>query len=364
MALFKKDKKNVKRMSLWGHLSELRRRLTIIAISVFIGAVIFYFLAPPIVLLLLAPAAPYIIPDYATLELTFSETLELLSNYTFILGMLEAFTLRFFVGFVAAIFVTSPIWLWQILGFFVPALKPNERKWFIPTFAAAVILFLAGAVFCYFFILDPALAFLIGQAEDFAVIFPETANYIDTTLLFLLAFGAAFELPLVIFFLVVFNIVPYKKLRKSWRIVYIVLLVLSAFITPDASPVTMILMFCALAVLYEMSLFIARIVMRKRIKAHEAQEAAEEAADAAADAEYAKRKAAREAAELAAEKNMMRATNTSAGSPGAKAGTKPGTKAATKPGGKADAKAKTDGKAEVKKTAKADEKSSNKASDA
>jgi sec-independent protein translocase protein TatC len=90
-----------------------------------------------------------------------------------------------------------------------------------------------------------------------------------------LAFGLAFQLPLIVFYLIVFNIVPYKKLRKSWRVVYVVLLVFCAVVTPDASPVTMLLMFVAMALLYEASLLLSRIVLNRRIKDQEAKAAAE-----------------------------------------------------------------------------------------
>ena len=76
----------------------------------------------------------------------------------------------------------------------------------------------------------------------------------------------AFEMPIVIFYLVVFNIVPYKKLRASWRYVYVGLLVFSAMVTPDGNPVTMLLLFAVLIALYEISLAISRVVLARRIK--------------------------------------------------------------------------------------------------
>jgi sec-independent protein translocase protein TatC len=99
-----------------------------------------------------------------------------------------------------------------------------------------------------------------------------------------MGFGIAFELPLVVFYLTVFNIVPYKKLRASWRVVYIVLMVVCAMVTPDANPVTMIMMFAAMAVLYEGSLFLSRIVLVRRL-AREKREGADgdDAADGDAD---------------------------------------------------------------------------------
>ncbi len=102
------------------------------------------------------------------------------------------------------------------------------------------------------------------------------SSYIDIIIKFEVAFGFAFELPLVIFYLVIFDIVPYKKLRSSWRVVYVVLMVLCAIITPDASPVTMLLLFAAMIALYEVSLLAARIVLARRIKRQNEELAAEE----------------------------------------------------------------------------------------
>ena len=165
-----------------------------------------------------------------------------------------------------SVVATSPIILWQILAFFLPALKPSERKWFIPTFVAAVALFIIGTVFCYLIILHPAFQWLTSQVAGLGTVLPNAANYIDVIIKFEIGFGIAFEIPIVIFYLVIFQIVPYKKLRSSWRFVYVGLMVFSAMVTPDANPITMLLMFAALLGLYELSLLIARIVLAKRIK--------------------------------------------------------------------------------------------------
>ena len=91
------------------------------------------------------------------------------------------------------------------------------------------------------------------------------SSYIDIIIKFELGFGFAFELPLIVFYLVIFDVIPYKKLRGSWRTVYVVLMVICAVVTPDASPVTMLLMFAAMIMLYEGSLLIARVVLGRRI---------------------------------------------------------------------------------------------------
>lgn len=263
------------RMPLFDHLSELRMRLVRILVCLAVAVCVFYLASPTISDFLIAPISGYL-PD----------SLVALTPF-------EAFAQRFKLAFWASIVACMPVILWQILAFFLPALKPNERKWFVPTFAAAVALFIFGTVFCYLIILDPAFQWLTDQAVGWEIV-PQAGPYLDVIIKFELGFGFAFELPLIVFYLVIFDVVPYKKLRNSWRTVYIALMVISAMVTPDASPVTMLLMFAALVALYELSLLISRIVLGKRIKeqtaAYDAAQAEEKAEQEAYEAEKKARK--------------------------------------------------------------------------
>ena len=258
------------RMPLFDHLGELRMRLVRIVVCLLIGVCVFYFATPTMGQFLMIPIADYLpkgpdgLPSFMAID------------------PFEAFGTRFKISIWAAIVACSPVILWQLLAFFLPALKPNERKWFIPTFVAAVALFIVGVVFCYCIILNPAFQWLTDQALGLGTVTPRMSTYVDIIIKFLLGFGVAFELPLVIFYLVVFNVVPYKKLRGSWRGIYVGLLVFCAIVTPDASPVTMALMFAALIVLYEVSLLLARIVLAGRIKKQNQELAKEEGAAQAA----------------------------------------------------------------------------------
>ncbi len=267
------------RMPLFDHLGELRMRLVRIVACLAIAVVIFYMATPTIGQFLLLPIAEFLPTDangFASLQA---------------IDPFEAFSVRFKISIWASIVACAPVILWQILAFFLPALKPSERKWFIPTFAAAVALFIFGTVFCYAIILNPAFQWLTDQALGLGYVAPRMSSYVDIIIKFEICFGFAFELPLVIFYLVIFDVVPYKKLRGSWRTVYVVLMVVSAMATPDASPVTMLLMFAAMVALYEGSLLIARIVLAKRIKKQNAQLAKEEAEEAAQAKAAAKKKA-------------------------------------------------------------------------
>lgn len=253
------------RMPLFDHLSELRMRLVRIIACLAVAVCVFYFSAPIMGQFLLLPIADYLPFNMET-------------GYVDLVALdpFEAFAVRFEIAVFFGVIATSPVILWQLLAFFLPALKPKERKWFTPTFIAAVLLFILGVVFCYGVILNAAFQWLTDQAQGLGYVEPRMNSYIDIIIKFEIAFGFAFELPLVIFYLVIFDVIPYKKLRNSWRMVYIVLMVICAIVTPDASPVTMLLMFAAMIALYELSLLFARIVLSKRIKRQNEELAAEE----------------------------------------------------------------------------------------
>jgi sec-independent protein translocase protein TatC len=247
-------------MPLMDHLAELRRRLVISITGLVVAACILYLATPQIIDLLIDP-----IRDY--MSLSGSDTLV-------VLDPLGGFTIRFKVAIFSAFIVTAPLWLWEMFAFFLPALKENERKWVVPTFLVGVALYVTGMVFCYFIILRPAFQWLLAQSAEIATVMPSATDYLKLVMLFEIGFGIAFELPLVVFYLIVFDIVPYEKFRNAWRYIYVGMMVLSAMITPDASPVTMFLMFAALIGLYEVSLAVARVVLRKRIAKEKSTELA------------------------------------------------------------------------------------------
>ncbi len=253
------------RMPLREHLGELRLRLVRVVVVMLIAAIVFYLGANTMGQFLIAPIRDFL-----------PEGEQDFANLVY-LDPFEPFAVRFRISLLMSLIATAPFTLWQFLAFFLPALRPKERKWFLPTFFAAVLLFIGGTIFCYFIILYPTFMWLTDQAFGLGVIMPRATTYIDVIVKFEFGFGLAFELPLIIFYLVILRIVPYKKLRGAWRYVYIGMMIFSAIVTPDANPVTMLLMFAVLVALYEFSLLLARVVLRRRIKRMEEEEAAEEA---------------------------------------------------------------------------------------
>ena len=235
------------RMPLFDHLGELRRRVTIIVVSVLVAAVVVYFATP------------------ALIDLMVDQIREAMrGGQLTVMTALGGFTIRFKVACFFAVIICTPIIIWEIMAFFLPALKPSERKWVVPTVAAMVFLFFLGMVFCYFVIQPAAFGWLLDQTYEFANSIADAEDYLSIYMMLEIGFGIAFQLPLVIFYLTIFHLVPYSTLRGQWRYVYVGLMVLSAVVTPDASPVTMLLMFAALIALYEVALAVARYVLIAR----------------------------------------------------------------------------------------------------
>lgn len=230
------------RMPLMDHLGELRRRLTITLVSLVVCAVVVYFATPTLIEMMMKPIMAQL-PDGMTLTVT---------------SLLGGFTIRFKVSLFFGAIVDLPIIIWEAMAFFLPALKESERKWVVPTVVVMVILFFLGMIFCYAVIQSAAFGWMLDQTYAFANQLADAEDFLNIFMLLEIGFGVAFEIPLVIFYLSVFHIVPYKTFREQWRYIYVGFMVLSAIVTPDASPVTMVLMFAALVGLYEISLAVAR----------------------------------------------------------------------------------------------------------
>ena len=248
-------------MPFFEHLAELRKRLIVMVGTVTVISLVMYTWAWDVYEFVLKPAMPYL-KDAGVDSFKVG-------------GPFEGFTLRFRVAMYAALVIASPILIWQIMAFFLPALKPRERRYVVPTFLAMVALFMGGVVFSYLVVAPVGFQWMIDQTTGSVVGQLGLADrWFTGVILLLFAFGIGFELPVVVFYLMIFNVVPYAKLRKNWRVVYVVVMVVSAVATPDWSPVTMGSLFGALVLLYELSMLLARAVLSKRIAEQEALDAA------------------------------------------------------------------------------------------
>ncbi|HEY3317493.1 MAG TPA: twin-arginine translocase subunit TatC [Coriobacteriia bacterium] len=246
-------------MPFFQHLAELRRRLAFVILFVFFFSLVLYFVWKPIYDTLMIPITPVL--------------QELHIDKPIATGVFEIFIFRFKVALFGAILLGSPLIAYQTMAFFLPALKEKERRWFVPGLLSTVFFFLLGAGFCWGFILRPGFLWLLTQGGDVVRIMPMADKLLSSVLLFMLAFGIGFETPVVVFLLIATGMVPYQKMRKNWRIAYLVISIVSAVVTPDWSWISMGSLAVAMIVLYEGAMAASWLVLRKRIKAEALAEA-------------------------------------------------------------------------------------------
>jgi sec-independent protein translocase protein TatC len=180
------------------------------------------------------------------------------------LTVLEPLMVKFKLAFVFGLVVTFPWLLLQTLLFVAPALSPTEGRYVIPLVVLSLLLSVAGVLFGYYFVLPVSTRWLIGQATDVISLQITALSYVSYAVWFLAAIAIGFQTPMVVLSLIGMGVLSSARMRREWRTVYAVITVLAAVITPDWSPVTMLLVGGAMAGLYELSLLLARIILPGR----------------------------------------------------------------------------------------------------
>jgi sec-independent protein translocase protein TatC len=233
-----KKKDPQKTMPFIDHLEELRKRI-IVVLAVF---VVLFGAAYPFHNNLLG----FLTRPLENRELVF-------------LDITEPFLVNIKIAFLAAVMVIMPLLVFQIIGFAFPAFSKKIRKRVIPIGILFFILFYGGIAFSYFLMVPIAVNWLISQGAELTQTLSVT-KYVSFIGWFLVGAGLIFEMPLILVFLIKINVLTIPQLRRQWRIVYIIILVLCAIITPDWSPVTMGVLAAPMILLYELALLLARVV--------------------------------------------------------------------------------------------------------
>ncbi|HIP43652.1 MAG TPA: twin-arginine translocase subunit TatC [Aquifex aeolicus] len=242
-------------MPLIEHLRELRYRLIVSIIAFLIASGVAFYFAKYVFEVLKEP----VLKSYPEVELiTLSPTEPL-----FIL-----IKISLAVGFVIA----SPVILYQMWRFIEPALYPHEKRVFIPLLLGSIILFILGAGFAYFIVLPLALKFLLGLgfSQLMATPYLSVDMYIGFVLKMVIAFGIAFEMPIVLYVLQRARVITPEQLGQFRKYFIVVAFIIGAIIAPDAS--TQILMAIPLIALYEISILLGKLARRKE-KGKEIQKA-------------------------------------------------------------------------------------------
>ena len=177
----------------------------------------------------------------------------------------DPITLYFKVALYIAIGLAMPVLLWQVVGFLLPGLTKKEKRFLILSMPFVVLLFVLGVAYGFFFAAPRALQFLSGFMSDLYEWSPEGDEVISFFLTLMLGLGLAFQLPIVMFILAKLGIVSAKKMRSWWRYAVLVLLMVSAVVTPSTDPFNMMVVFVPLYLLYETGILVSRLFAKTPI---------------------------------------------------------------------------------------------------
>src|SRR3954466_12308152 len=177
------------------------------------------------------------------------------------LGVGEPFASTIKVAFYFSLLISMPFLLWQLYAFVLPAFTPDERRHVTPLLALIPVLFLSGVAFAYFLVLPAAVRFLQNFNADQFNILVQARDYYKFAIITCLALGLVFQLPVGILALVRMNVVTIPQLRKNRRYAVVILAVV-AMLLPGTDPVSMLVEFIPLLLLYELSILLASIFGR------------------------------------------------------------------------------------------------------
>ena len=232
------------RQSVLAHLAALRKTLVISAAAVAVAFfLIFYFAADYLMTLLLSPIV--------------ARGIEVI--YT---AMSEALMTKMKVSLIAAMVAVSPVVLWQVWAFVKPALYPNEKRMIRVLFLVTVVLFLIGVAFCYGAVYMLAVDFFLVSGENLAVPMLSIDKYVSFLFGFVVPFGLAFELPVVLYLTTRMGMTDYKMLASKRKFVILAVAIVAAILTPP-DVVSQVMLAIPILLLYEISLMICRFVKPK-----------------------------------------------------------------------------------------------------
>ena len=237
------------KMSLSGHLKELRNRLFWSSIFLVAGSIAGWFMFDAVFAELQRPIV----------ELSKEAGSNATINFP---TVVSAFDVRLQVSIFLGVMMSSPVWLFNIWSFITPGLKKKERKYTIWFVVVAVPLFLAGTALAWAS-LPTFVQVLVGFTPAGSANVINASDYILFTIRILLVFGIAFVLPVVLVLLNFAGVITAQNILKSWRMAIFVSAVIGAIATPVAEPMAMFLLMVPLLILYFVAAGVATLHDRR-----------------------------------------------------------------------------------------------------
>lgn len=234
-----------KKETIFEHLQELRHVIIICLIAFFFGMLgCYFFLMKPLMSIVFNPIRE-------------------LGKDVVLIGVAEGFMIQLKLACTGGIIIASPVILWQIICFVLPALYRNEKKAFFIYFGTSLVMFISGILLGYLFVLKFGLhAFLIDYNKGFKTMI-SASRYLSFFVYFLLPFGLIFQIPLLTYFLSCLGVVTPRFLRRNRGYAVLVILIIAAVITPP-DVLSQILLTIPMILLYEISILLAVFVDRNK----------------------------------------------------------------------------------------------------
>jgi sec-independent protein translocase protein TatC len=248
------------RMPLMEHLRELRNRVVKMALGLAAGMVVGFVFFNQAWHVIERPLCSAVIRGQAGCN-----TLGV--NQLVLNGPLDSFYLRVKIALIVGVIVSSPVWLYQIWAFVAPGLYAREKRWSYLFLGTAVPLFLIGITLAYWS-LGRSMHYLLGLTPQHVSNLIQVDQYMSFVMTMMLAFGIAFEVPLLIIMLNLAGVLTHERFRKWRRVLIFGVFLIAGLANPSPDPLTMLFLGGACAALVEVAEFIVWSHDRRRARLH------------------------------------------------------------------------------------------------
>ncbi len=248
------------RMPLMDHIRELRNRVVKIALALGAGMIFGFIFFTPVWNVISRPLCAADIRGH-----TGCNTLGV--NQLALDSPLDPFYLHVKVALIVGVILSSPFWLYQLWAFVAPGLYTREKRWSYIFLGSAVPLFLIGVTLAYWS-LGRSMHYLLGLTPHGVANLIQVDQYMSFVMAMLLAFGLAFELPLLIVMLNLAGILTHERFRKWRRVMIFGVFLIAGMANPSPDPITMLILGGGCAVLVEVAEFIVWSNDRRRARLH------------------------------------------------------------------------------------------------
>jgi len=177
-------------------------------------------------------------------------------------GVISPFLIPMKIAFFAGFVVALPYILYQVWAFVAPGLYEHEKRFALPVVVSSTLLFALGMLFCYYFVFRQVFTFIASFAPKSITVAPDIEAYFNFVLGMFLAFGLAFEMPVVVFVLVLTKLVSVEQLREWRGYVIVGIFVVAAVVTPP-DVVSQLALALPMCLLYEVGIILGQLAGRR-----------------------------------------------------------------------------------------------------